>query len=591
MRRKTKIICTIGPAVNSYEMLKKLAIAGMDVARLNFSHSHRDEQGVVIERIKRVREELGLPIAILLDTKGPEIRIGRLRNEECYLKPGSFWTLTKEQIIGDENRVTLHPEIVVDKLAIGDTVLFDDGFISSTVVEKSGTEVMVQIENGGLIRSRKGVNIPTANFELPMLSSEDIADIRYGCRQDVDIVAASFVCSAEHILAIKNLLQEEGKPDTIVIAKIESRRGVENFDSIVQLSDGIMIARGDLGVEVPLSQVPKLQKMMIRKCYLAGKPSVTATQMLESMITNPRPTRAEASDVANAIYDSTSAVMLSGETAIGKFPIEAVLVMKSIIKETERDFNYRAFFDEHSKFHFHDVPSSVTLASVKTGYNSGAAAIFAFTSGGLTARLVSRLRPRMPIIAITPNLKAYYQLAFSWGVIPEFSPGDKSFGEAFDHASKMAVQKGYVKDGDLVVVTAGSPFGVSGTTNMLIVESIGDVLIRGHKGLGKRVHGRIFILLLPEKKKAYEARDQILVIAKYDESYRPFVQEAKGIVLQNHVDDSASEKLLAEHCKDLKKTAILRADFTSQALKEGQLVTLDPENALVYKGVSLGTPE
>jgi len=325
---------------------------------------------------------------------------------------------------------------------------------------------------GGVIRSTRGVNIPDAEITLPSLTEQDIDDIKFGCQKNVDIIAASFVRSAENIICIKKLLEEANKSDIAVIAKIEDRQGVQNFDSIAQLSDGIMIARGDLGVEFPLTQVPRLQKEMIRKCYLAGKPSVTATQMLESMMVNLRPTRAEVSDVANAIYDSTSAVMLSGETAVGNYPIEAVEVMKSIIEESEKDFNHYEFFKQSAHRLFSDVPTSVARASVKTAYSTHAKAIFAFTTSGLTARLLSRLRPEMLIIAMTPNTHVYHQLALVWGVIPILCKDAHNIEDAKKRISKYALAKGVVHPGDLVVITAGTPFGSPGTTNMMIVDNI-----------------------------------------------------------------------------------------------------------------------
>lgn len=562
--------------------------AGMDVARLNFSHGTHEEHSITISNLKEARKILKRPLAILLDTKGPEIRLGKIKEGHTILTAGQKWTISREEVIGDQDKVSLYPSSVLEGLKIGTILLFDDGYISSHVLEVNDQGVVVEIANGGLIRSGKGVNIPNVNLNLPAVTTKDIEDIIFGCKQDIDIIAASFVRSAENILTIKRLLTQEQKADVLVIAKIENSEGVQNFDSIVQAADGIMIARGDLGVEVPLSHVPRLQKMMIRKSYLAGKPVVTATQMLESMINNPRPTRAETSDVANAIYDSTSAVMLSGETAIGKYPVETVNVMRSIIQETEADFNYRAFFDQHAPLVYHDVPSAVTLATVKTAYTSNAKAVFAFTKGGSTARLLSRLRPQMPIIAMTANEKSYHQLAFNWGVIPYKS--DEVFGtlpEAFQKISTFALEHQLVSYGDLVVMTAGRPFGVSGTTNMMIVESIGDVLVRGHVGYGNTIHGNVTIVLTPEGKQPYEVRNQLLVITRCDESYLPLMREASGIILQNHINDVVSEKYTKKMALNLKKPVLLRADAACRILKEGQLVTLDPEKALVYKGVVL----
>lgn len=587
MMIKTKIICTIGPSVNTIEKMIALMEAGMNVARLNFSHGTHDEHFQMINYLKEARHHLKKPLAIMLDTKGPEIRLGKIKEGHVILKEGQKWHLLKHEVLGDETQISLFPPRILDQLEIGTRILFDDGYINSHVVEKTQEGVIVEIFNEGMIRSGKGVNVPNTHLDLPAVTDKDIADIKFGCQHDIDIVAASFVRSAEHVLIIKKILSDEKKPEILVVAKIENNEGVQNFDNIVQAADGIMIARGDLGVEVPLSHVPRLQKMMIRKSYLAGKPVVTATQMLESMINHPRPTRAETSDVANAIYDSTSAVMLSGETAIGRYPIETVNVMRSIIEEAEEDFNYRAFFDQHAPLVYHDVPSAVTLATVKTAYSSNAKAIFAFTRGGATARLLSRLRPKMPIIAMTPLEKTYHQLSFNWGVIPFYYPDCQGIREGFEKISRFALDSHFASYGDLVVVTGGTPFGVSGTTNMMMVESIGDVLVRGHTGYGSRVHGNVTIVLAPETKKPYAVKDQLLVIVKCDDSYLPLIQQAAGIILQNHINDIVSEKYAKKLALNLGKPILLRADAACLILKEGQLVTLDPEKALVYKGVVL----
>lgn len=584
---RTKIICTIGPSVNSYEMIKALVNRGMNIARLNFSHGTHAEHLEVIKILKEVRKELNVPLAIMLDTKGPEIRLRKIENGQTALKGGSQWRLVGEDILGNSESVGISPSSIVSKLAVGMRVLFDDGYISSRVIQTKHGEAVVEIDNDGVVKSGKGVNIPNVSLDLPAFTDKDKEDIRFGCRNDIDIIAASFVRSPEHVLSIKRLLLEEKRDNILVIAKIENSEGVQNFDSIVQVADGIMIARGDLGVEVPLSQVPRLQKMMIRKCYLAGKPSVTATQMLESMINNPRPTRAEVSDVANAIYDSTTAVMLSGETAVGKYPLDTVQVMKSIIMEAEQDFDYRNFFEQHAKLVYHDVPSALTLAAVKTAYSSNAKAIFAFTSSGSTARLLARLRPSMPIMAMTSNESCYYQMILNWGVTPILSKEHKNLTDAYNAVSAYALDKQIVSNGDLVVVTAGSPFGFSGTTNTMLVENIGDVLVRGSGGTGNRLHGNVSVVLSLEGRKPYEVRNQLLLIPKCDEAYLPWIYESAGIILQNHIDDEDSEKYAIQIACQLGKTAIVRADGAVRILKEGQLVTLDPEKFLIYKGIVL----
>jgi len=585
MITRTKIICTIGPAVQTLEKMMELIRAGMNVARLNFSHGTHEEHQEAIDLLKEARKRMGTPLAIMIDTKGPEIRLGMVEGEGVRLEQGDKWLLVKESLVGNRERVSINPGHVLEKIPVGSSVLFDNGYVSSKVISNGPEGVLVEISNGGIVKSKKGVNIPYVNLDLPAVTEKDIEDIRFGCRNDVEIIAASFVRSSDHVLTIKNLLVEEKKNDILVIAKIENNEGVQNFDSIVQVADGIMIARGDLGVEVPLSQVPKLQKMMIRKSYLAGKPSVTATQMLESMIQSPRPTRAEASDVANAIYDSTSSVMLSGETAVGKYPIETVQVMASIAREAESDFDYRVFFNLHAPLVYHDVPSAVTLATVKTAYSSNAQAIFAFTQGGSTARLLSRLRPRMPIIAMTSIEKIYHQLAFNWGVVPFLGKECTNITEAFGQVSAFALEQQLVSYGDLVVVTAGSPFGISGTTNTMIVESIGDVLVRGFTGWGQRVHGNVALVLSPESRPTYTVRDQIVTIAKCDSSYLPLIRESQGVILQNHINDVESEQYAMRVARELGKSVIVRADAACRILKEGQLITLDPEKSLVYKGV------
>lgn len=588
MITRTKIICTMGPSTNSLPRIMELIEAGMNVARLNFSHGTHEEHLATIEMLKEARIRSKKPLAIMLDTKGPEIRLGKIKDGKIILKPGQRWKLVKEQCLGDTEKVTLTPSSIFDQLKMGTTLLFDDGHFSSYVVDRDEEGVVVEIANGGEIRSGKGCNVPDVSLNLPAVTAQDIEDIIFGCTHDIDIIAASFVRSAENLMTIKKLLSEQKRPDILVIAKIENREGVQNFDSIVQAADGIMIARGDLGVEVPLSQVPRLQKMMIRKSYLAGKPVVTATQMLESMINNPRPTRAETSDVANAIYDSTSAVMLSGETAIGKYPVETVHVMRSIIQETEADFNYNAFFEQHAPLVYNDVPSAVTLATVKTAYSANAKAIFTFTSGGSTARLLSRLRPQMPIIAMTANEKTYHQLSFNWGVIPfKNEKPVNTLTEGFKNMSLYGLENHLVSYGDIVVVTSGTPFGISGTTNMMLVESIGDVLVRGHVGYGQPIHGNVTIVMTPEGKEPYAVKDQLIVITRCDESYLPLLQVSAGIILQNHMNDVISEKYAKKMALTLGKPILLRADAACRILKEGQLVTLDPEKALVYKGVVL----
>ncbi len=582
---KTKIICTIGPAVSSYEGIIDLINAGMNIARLNFSHGSHEEHIDVINKIKKARDQLKTPMAIMLDTKGPEIRLGEVKNGSVEVEVGHQILLTSKVIEGDKKAVSINPAIILEKLHEGTVILFNDGYVSAHVVKVVSDGVLIEIDNKGILKSKGGVNVPDVAVDLPALTEQDIADIRFGCDNDIDIIAASFIRCPEDVLAIKKLINEASRPDILIIAKIENKQGVEHFDSILQVSDGIMVARGDLGVELPLSQVPRLQKMMIRQCCLAGKPVVTATQMLESMIQNPRPTRAEASDVANAIYDSTSAVMLSAETAVGKYPCETVQVMRSIISEAEKDLDYPELFFRHSQRVYNDVASSVTLAAVKTANTSNAKAIFACTSHGVTAALLARLRPKMSIIALTSDKKVYHQLSLIWGVIPFFCEGCHSMNEAYDRISEFSLERGYVHYGDLVVFVAGSPFGESGTTNTIIVESIGDVLVRGFTGYGKRIHAPVTLVLSPEKMDPASVAGKILVTTRFDDAYIPFVRYCVGIILQNRLEDSDSEKRALSVAKALDKSLIVRADAACKMIKEAQLVTMDPARELVFKGI------
>jgi pyruvate kinase len=581
---RTKIVCTIGPAVNTLEKMIELIGAGMNVARLNFSHGTHEEHHKNIENLKKAREIAGRPLAIMLDTKGPEIRIGKITGEALQVEPGMRLKLVAKAS-KDPLHIPIRPFEVFETIQVGMKILFDDGYIAAQIVEKDTSAVLIEILNSGLLKSGKGVNIPGAHLNLPAMTPEDIEDLRFGCREDVDIVAASFIRSSNHVLAIKDLLAKEGKPDILVIAKIENSQGVENFDSIVQAADGIMVARGDLGVELDLAVVPRLQKMMIRKCFHACKPVVTATQMLESMIEHPRPTRAEVSDVANAIYDCTSAVMLSGETAIGKYPIETVLRMKGIIQEAEADFDYRAFFEQNSQQTYHDISSAVSLAAVKTAYSANARAIFAFTTSGRTARVTSRFRPHMPILGLTPNPKIYQQLAFNWGIIPIHCPSCTNAQEAFHATSGFALKEGLISFGDVVVVTAGFPFGKKGTTNMMIVENIGDILVRGHKGFGPKIQGKIALLPSPEGCDPESLQGRIVVITYCDNSFLPILKNAAGVILQNYIGDTASEKYATLVAKTFEISVMSRADGAMSFLQEGEEVMLDPGRGLVYRGV------
>ncbi len=586
MRARTKIICTLGPSCNSYEKIVELIQCGMNVARLNLSHGTQEEHKTRIDLLKRARKALGTPLAIMLDTKGPEIRVGKIADEGITLTAGQELFLVAEPIVGDEKRISITPGHVLAKLAEGVRVLFDDGYILSRVVQKKSDGVVVAIENDGILRSYKGVNIPDSDADLPVMTEKDIDDLRFGCNEGVDLIAASFIRSPDHVLEIKRFLTKHGGASILVLAKIENWQGVQNFDDILRVADGIMVARGDLGVELSLTQVPKLQKMMIRQCRIAGKPVVIATQMLESMINNPRPTRAEVSDVAGAIYDSATAIMLSGETAVGQYPIEATRMMYHIALEAEQDFPYREFFFHSAQSDYKDITHSIALAAVRIAYSTDAKAIFAFTNTGKTARYVSQFRPEMPIVALSSSEKAYHQMALNWGVYPVPPTPAKNAQEAFQLTKEYALQREFVQWGDLIVATAGIPFGEPGTTNMTFVESIGDVLVRGNAHSGKNTHGVVAIVHTAEEKKPEAVRGKILLLLRCDASYAALIEVASGLILQNSPIDLESEQFAMQKAEELRLPLITRADGATEKIHEGQKILLDPTKGVVYKETS-----
>jgi len=564
-------------------MILQLIDAGMNVARLNFSHGTHEEHKKIIEFLKQARKEKNIPLAIMLDTKGPEIRLGNIENDAVSLSKGQKILLVSESILGDATKISITPKSIVDDLKSGMTLLFDDGYIEAMVVERTKDGVLVEIRNSGILMSHKGVNIPHESIALPAMTQEDVEDITFGCKMGVDLIAASFIRSADHVEEIRKLIREKTQNKILIISKIENLGGVNNFDSILQVSDGIMVARGDLGVELPVTQIPKLQKHFIKKCYQSAKPVITATQMLESMMHSPRPTRAEVSDIANAVLDGTSGVMLSGETAIGKYPIDAVKMMRSVVLEAEKEINYIHFLDREIQNNFFDVSSSVALATVKTAYGIRAKAIFGCTSSGFTVRAMSRFRPEFPIVAITSEEKAYHQLALSWGVIPILESVE-NVREGFNAATCFCLRRKIIAYGDVVVVTAGAPFGISGTTNTMIVMNIGDVLVRGLPGKGEPVYAKAKVIISVDARKKYDTKDQIVVIPKCNEKYAAQIKEVKGIILQNYPEDTESEKMAKKIAKEQKIPLLIRADNACSLIKDGEYITLDPQRGLVVRG-------
>ena len=476
--KKTKVVCTMGPNTNDRELLKKLIENGMDVARFNFSHGDYEEQKSRMDLLKELRQELNTNTAILLDTKGPEIRTGVLKGgKRIMLKAGEQFTLTTEEIEGDESKVSITYEGLVQDVDAGRVILIDDGLIELKVVGKSEKEIFCEVINGGELGERKGVNVPNVAVRLPAITEKDKDDIRFGVEQGIDFIAASFVRNAECVLEIKAYLKELGAPYVPIIAKVENAEGIKNIDEIIRAADGVMVARGDLGVEIPAEEVPYLQKMIIQKCNMNFKTVITATQMLDSMMRNPRPTRAEVTDVANAVYDGTDAVMLSGETAQGKYPLEALQMMVHIIQNTEQHLDYEGMLEKTGGHLKSGVSSAIGYSSVLAASNLNAKCIITPSVSGATARVVSNLRPRQVILGVTPNERTLRRMSIYWGVKPIKSQAFNTTDDICDGAIELAKVKQFVETGEIVVITAGIPSPNvkkerSATSNMMRIATV-----------------------------------------------------------------------------------------------------------------------
>lgn len=471
MVRKTKIICTIGPKTEDETVLRELMLAGMNVARLNFSHENYEAHERRIKLIKALREELNLPIAIMLDTRGPEIRIKTFENSKVVLEKGQKFTLTTEDIVGNNERVSITFKKLPLCVKPDTAILLNDGLIELKVLSVTKTEIVCAVVEGGVLSNNKSINIPNCHIEMPYLSKKDEEDLLFGIKQDVDYIAMSFVRSADDIKEVRNLLNRNGGEEIEIIAKIENHEGVNNIDDILRYSDGIMVARGDMGVEIPFEQLPSIQKNIIKKCFRVGKKVITATQMLESMIHAPKPTRAEISDIANAVFDGTSAIMLSGETAVGDYPLQTLKTMASIASYAESTINYKKNFSA-LEMEIKNISDAVSHATCAAAMDLNAAAILVVTQSGLTARMISSFRPGPPIIAVTTSKKVFHKLSLSWGVVPALGTMQENTDLLFAHAIDCAKKTGIVKKGDIVVITAGVPVGVSGNTNILKIEHV-----------------------------------------------------------------------------------------------------------------------
>ena len=473
--RKTKIVATLGPASSNADTIRAMLGAGMNVVRLNFSHGTHESHEEVIALFRQVRDQMGLAAAVLLDTKGPEIRVGLLEGGQALLEPGWRFTLTTESVLGDARRVSITYKALPRQIGEGTRLLIDDGRIALRALRVTGTEIECEVETGGAVKDRKGVNIPGSRLDMPYLSEADKADLLFGIEHDVDFVAASFVRRREDVVTLRKFLDYNGGHRIKIISKIENMEGIENFDEILAASDGIMVARGDMGVEVEYERLPGLQKKFIKACYSAGKMAITATQMLESMVSSPNPTRAEITDVANAVFDGTSAVMLSSESAVGAYPVRAVEVMARIARQAEKDaFAQNAYRDIRYFTDADDTTNAICDAACTTASDIRAKAIIAVTKSGTTARRMSKFRPQTPIVAATPIDKTFHQLALSWGVYPVQARMQNSTDDLFLHAIDCAKQIDLAENGDTVVITGGVPLGTTGTTNILKVQVVGE---------------------------------------------------------------------------------------------------------------------
>ncbi|MEG1410005.1 MAG: pyruvate kinase [Terrisporobacter sp.] len=578
--KKTKIVCTLGPASDNEQVLTKLMENGLNVCRFNFSHGSHEEHKGRMDLVKKVREALDKSVAILLDTKGPEIRTGNFVDPEVLLEEGNKFIITMADIIGTKGICTVSYKGLANDVVKGDLILIDDGLVGLRVEEVCGEEIHCIVENSGIVKNHKGVNVPGVKINLPALTSKDISDIEFGITQGIDFIAASFVRKAADVLAIREVLENNNATNVQIISKIENQEGVDNLDEILQVSDGLMVARGDLGVEIPTEEMPIVQKEMIKKCNELGKPVITATQMLDSMIRNPRPTRAEVTDVANAIYDGTDAIMLSGETAAGKYPAEAVKVMATIARRIEETLDYDNILRSKGSSNY-NVTDAISYATCTTAKSLTASGIITSTSSGHTARMVSKFRPKTPIIAATPNEKTSRQLSLSWGVYTVNCEQAGNTDDLIDNSIEASKNKGFINEGELVVITAGVPTGVSGTTNLIKVHVVSEEICQGI-GIGRdTVEGVVRFIRAEETNVNFNEGD-ILVTTMTEAEMNPYIEKAAAIITE--------EGGMTSHAAivgiNLGKPVIVSATDIMSNLQDGELITVDAARGAVYRGSS-----
>lgn len=581
--RKTKIVCTLGPATNDVEIMKLLIQNGMDAARINFSHGTYETHAETIAKLKQAREELNAPIPLILDTKGPEIRVKTFKEDKVRLEEDATFTLTTREVEGDVNIVSVTYADLPKDVHRGSRILIDDGLIELKVEDITETDVVCKVVNGGVVKSRKGVNLPGVEVNLPSLMEKDIEDLKFGVENGFDIVAASFIRSAEDVLKIRRVLEENGGGQMHIISKIENQQGVENIDKILEASDGIMVARGDLGVEIPPEEVPLVQKILIAKANRIGKPVITATQMLESMVHSPRPTRAEANDVANAIFDGSDAIMLSGETAAGAYPLEAVATMARIALKAESAVDYAAKLANTTEPARVNITNAISMAACATAAELKTAAITTVTKSGFTARMISRYRPACPLIASTSDETVWRQMNLIWGCKPMLYTGELPRGGVFDTALEIAVKSGLLKNGDTVVSALGMPLGFSGATNTLRVDIVGDVLCKG-KGIGtKRATGTARVITARDGVERTFHQGDILVTTATDSSFMPYIRKAAAIVVGPLDQNANSHAEVAGMALDI--PVIVCNAKVVDFIPAHSLITVDAEKGFVYKGI------
>ncbi len=579
--KRTKIVCTIGPASESEETLEQLIEAGMNVARLNFSHGDHDEHLTRIERIREISERLEKPIGIMLDTKGPEIRTHKMADKVVNITKGDTIRISMTEVEGTAEKFSVSYDGLINDVEIGMPILLDDGLVELQVTEidTDNQEIVTKALNSGALKNNKGVNVPGASLNLPGLTDKDRADIEFGIKNGINFIAASFVRRTSDVLEIKEILEQHDALHVQIIPKIENQEGVDNLDEIISVADGLMVARGDLGVEIPVEEVPIVQKEMIEKCRRAGKPVITATQMLDSMQSNPRPTRAEASDVANAIFDGTDAIMLSGETAAGDYPVESVRTMSNIAIRTEASlvdqdaYSLKAYAEG-------DTTEAIGQAVGHTAKNLDISTIVAATESGHTARMISKYRPKANILAMTFSKETALALTLKWGVVPLVADKPESTDDMFNVAANFVVEHEFADEGDLIIITAGVPVGESGTTNLMKIQMIGSKLVQGQGVGSETVVGRAVVGKTAEEAVSNMTDDGILVVKTTDKDYLPAIEKAAAIVVeQGGLTSHAAVVGIA-----MGIPVVVAAEKATELINHGELITVDSRRGIVYRG-------